>query len=45
MCHAIRLYAKGNTKFMKDYDKNKESLYLKYLDVNNIFSWAISEKP
>ena len=39
MCHAIRHYGKANNKYMKDYDKNKESLYLKYLNVNNSYSW------
>ena len=29
-CHAIHQYAKANNKYMKDYDKNKESSYLKY---------------
>ena len=29
---------------MKDYDKNKESPYIKYLDVNNLFGWAMSQK-
>ena len=38
MCHAIRHYGKANNKYMKDYDKNKESLYLKYLNVNNLYS-------
>ena len=29
ICHAaIHWYAKGNNKYMKDYDKNKESPYL-----------------
>ena len=25
ICHAIHRYAKTNSKYMKDYDKNKES--------------------
>ena len=28
MCHSIHRYAKANTKYMKDYDKNKESPYI-----------------
>ena len=29
---------------MKDYDKNKESLYLTYRDANNWYGWAMSQK-
>ena len=25
ICHSVHQYAKANNKFMKDYDKNKES--------------------
>ena len=28
--HAIHRYAKTNNKYMKDYDKNSESSYLKH---------------
>ena len=27
---------------MKDYDKNKESWYLKYWDINNLYGWVMS---
>ena len=35
ICHATHQYVKANNKYMKDYDKNKESSYLKFWDVNN----------
>ena len=35
---------KANNKCMKDYDKNKESLHLKYWDVNNLYRWTMSRR-
>ena len=29
ICHTIHRYAKANKKYMKDYDKNEKSSYLK----------------
>ena len=37
ICHAIHLYAKINNKYVKDFDKNKESPYLKHWHVNNMY--------
>ena len=43
ICHAIHRYAKAN-KYMKNYDKNKESSYIQFLDANNLYGWAMSQK-
>ena len=38
ICYAIHRYGKVNNKYMKNYDKNKELLYIQYLDCLQMFS-------
>ena len=44
ICHAIQRYAKANNKYMKDYDRKKKSSYIQYLDANNLYGKAMTEK-
>ena len=44
ICHAIHRYAKANNKYIKNYDKNKESSYIQYLDANSLYGWEMSQK-
>ena len=44
ICHSIHRYTKENNKYMENYDKNKESSYIQYLDANNLYGWAMSQK-
>ena len=54
ICDAIHRYAKANDKYMKNYDNHiecnsiecnsVESSCLMYLDANNLYGWAMTQK-
>ena len=44
ICHSIHRHARANNKYIKNYNENKESSYIQYLDANNLYGWAISQK-
>ena len=44
MCQSVHSYAKANNKYMRNCDKKIESSYLTYLDANNPYGWAMSQK-
>ena len=44
ICHVIHRYAEANISNMKNYYENKDLSYLMYLDANNLYGWAMSQK-
>ena len=43
IAYIAKRYDKANNKYMSDYDSNKQSTFITYLDKNNLYGWAINE--
>ena len=41
--YIAKRYAKANNKYMSDYDPEKPSTFITYLDKNNLYGWSMSE--
>ena len=41
---AVHKYATANNKYMKSFNKVLASIFLQYLDANNLYGWAICKK-
>ena len=41
--YIAKRHSKANNEFFPDYDKNKPSTFTSYLDMNNLYGWAMTE--
>ena len=41
--HISKRYSEANNKYMKDYNPEKPSKFIQYLDANNLYGWAMSQ--
>ena len=41
--YIVKRYAKVNNKYTNDYNSKKPSKFITYLDMNNLYDWAMSE--
>ena len=44
ICQAIHWFAKANNYYIRDYDYDKESTYLVYWNVSNLYRWTLLRK-
>ena len=44
ICKNVHSYTEASNKYLKNYDKNKESSFLMFVHANNLYGWAMSKK-
>ena len=42
--HISKRYSEANNKYMKDYNPDKPSKYIQYLDANSLCGWAMTQR-
>ena len=42
-CHSNYEYARANNKYLKNFYKNKESSYIQYGHLSNLYGWTLSQ--
>ena len=43
ICDVIKRCSKANNEFFWDYDPTKEKVYINYIDMNNLYGYAMSD--
>ena len=41
--YIAKRHSKANNEYCPNYDKNKPSTFISYLDMNNLYGWAMNE--
>ena len=41
--YIAKIHSKANNKYCPYYNKNKPSTFISYLDMNNLYGWAMNE--
>ena len=41
--YIAKRYCKAKNKYVKGYDKNKDSTFIMHWDVNNLYGWAMTQ--